>query len=84
MNNAQKLKKAISLLEGFSYHYQLDHGHPLYLGFITVGHDMSQDEAETWQYICDNKVLFMLVLSELGLATEEGLDFEETVLVKKK
>lgn len=85
MTNAQKLKKAIDLLERFYLDYQFDFDHPLYHGFINVGIDLLPDpeDKETWTYICDNRVLFMLILPELGLATEAGLDIDETVFVRK-
>lgn len=85
MTNTNKFKKAIALLEGFYLDYQFDLDHPLYLGFINVGIDLLPDPAdkETWTYICENRVLFMLVLPELGLATEAGLDIDETVFVRK-
>ena len=85
MTNAQKFKKAIDLLESFALDYQFDLDHPLYHGFINVGVDLltKAEDRETWTYICDNRVLFMLILPELGLATEEGLHLDETVFVKK-
>ena len=85
MTNTQKFKMAIALLEGFANDFQFDETDPGYLGFINVGIDLLPDPAdkETWTYICENRVLFMLVLPELGLATEEGLDLDETVFVRK-
>jgi hypothetical protein len=83
MTNTNKFKKAIDLLEGFALDYQFDLDHPLYHGFINVGIDLLPDPTDKETYICENRVLFMLVLPELGLATEEGLDIDETVFVRK-
>lgn len=85
MTNTNRFKKAIALLESFAFDYQFDLDHPLYTGFINVGHDSfpNQDDRDTWAYICDNRVLFMLILPELGLATEEGIYLDETVFVRK-
>ena len=85
MTNTQKFKNAIALLERFALDYQFDLDHPLYHGFLNVGIDLLLDPAdkETWTYICENRVLFMLVLPELGLATEHGIDLDETIFVRK-
>lgn len=84
MTNTNKFKNAIALLERFALDYQFDLDHPLYHGFLNVGLDLlTGEDRETWTYICDNRVLFMLVLPELGLATEHGLDLDETVFVRK-
>ena len=85
MTNTNKFKNAIALLERFALDYQFDLDHPLYHGFLNVGIDLLPDPAdrETWTYICENRVLFLLILPELGLATEAGLDIDETVFVRK-
>jgi len=80
---ATEFKEAIDLLEKFRTDYQFNKEDERYLGFLNVGLDIldDQEDRSTWFLILRNPGVFMPIIHELGLETEEGLNLEETVFI---
>jgi len=79
---ATEFKEAIDLLEKFRTDYQFNKEDVRYLGFLTVGtHMLDESDLAAWFLILRNPGVFMPIIYELGLDTEEGLNLEETVFI---
>ena len=79
---ATQFKEAIDLLEKFRTDYQFNKEDEGYLGFLNVGPDLlDESDQSTWFLILENPGVFMPIIHKLGLETEEGLNFEETVFI---
>jgi hypothetical protein len=79
---ATEFKEAIDLLEKFRTDYQFNKEDEGYLGFLNVGPDLlDESDLATWFLICNRAQIFMPIIHELGLETEEGLNLEETVFI---
>jgi len=79
---ATQFKEAIDLLEKFRTDYQFNKEDEGYLGFLNVGPDLlDESDRSTWFLILRNPGVFMPIIHELGLETEEGLNLEETVFI---
>jgi len=76
--------KGIELIHKFLSDYQFDKEDEGYLGFLNVGVDLlNEEDAETFEYICDNPDVFEPIIDECGGDTEDGLHKEETVFILK-
>ena len=80
---ATEFKEAIDLLEKFRTDYQFNKEDERYLGFLNVGLDRldDQEDRSAWFLILRNPGVFMPIIHELGLETEEGLHLEETIFI---
>ena len=79
---ATEFKEAIDLLEKFRTDYQFNKEDEGYLGFLNVGPDLlDESDLAAWFLICNRAQIFMPIIHELGLETEEGLHLEETVFI---
>ena len=79
---ATEFKAAIDLLEKFRTDYQFNKEDEGYLGFLNVGsHILDESVQAAWFLICTRAQIFMPIIHELGLETEEGLNLEETVFL---
>ena len=79
---ATQFKEAIDLLEKFRTDYQFNKEDERYLGFLNVGpHILDESDLAAWFLILENPGVFMPIIHKLGLETEEGLNFEETVFI---
>ena len=79
---ATQFKEAIDLLEKFRTDYQFNKEDEGYLGFLNVGPDLlDESDRSAWFLILENPGVFMPIIHKLGLETEEGLNFEETVFI---
>jgi hypothetical protein len=79
---ATEFKEAIDLLEKFRTDYQFNKEDEGYLGFLNVGPDLlDESDRLAWFLILRNPGVFMPIIHELGLETEEGLHLEETVFI---
>ena len=79
---ATEFKEAIDLLEKFRTDYQFNKEDEGYLGFLNVGtHMLDESDLAAWFLICNRAQIFMPIIHELGLETEEGLHLEETVFI---
>lgn len=59
--------------------YQFDQESPDHLGFLNCGEEITDDPG--FRTFAKNPKEFEQVMAELGLATESGVDLEETVFV---
>lgn len=79
---ATEFKEAIDLLEKFRTDYQFNKEDVRYLGFLTVVPEfLDESDLATWFLICNRAQIFMPIIHELGLETEEGLHSEETIFI---
>jgi len=79
---ATEFKEAIDLLEKFRTDYQFNKEDVRYLGFLTVVPEfLDESDLATWFLILRNPGVFMPIIHELGLETEEGLHSEETIFI---
>lgn len=79
---ATQFKETIDLLEKFRTDYQFNKEDEGYLGFLNVGADLlDESDRSAWFLILENPGVFMPIIHKLGLETEEGLNFEETVFI---
>ena len=79
---ATEFKEAIDLLEKFRTDYQFNKEDVRYLGFLTVVPEfLDESDLATWFLILRNPGVFMPIIHELGLETEEGLHLEETIFI---
>ena len=79
---ATQFKEAIDLLEKFRTDYQFNKEDKGYCGFLNVGpHILDESDLAAWFLICNRAQIFMPIIHELGLETEEGLHLEETVFI---
>jgi hypothetical protein len=77
---ATEFKEAIDLLEKFRTDYQFNKKDERYLGFLNVGPDLlDESDQPAWFLILRNPGVFMPIIHELGLETEDGLNLDETV-----
>ena len=79
---ATQVKEAIGLLEKFRTDYQFNKEDEGYCGFLNVGPQiLDASDHAAWFLICNRAQIFMPIIHELGLETEEGLHLEETVFI---
>jgi len=79
---ATEFKEAIDLLEKFRTDYQFNKEDESYLGFLNVGpHMLDESDLAAWFLILRNPGVFMPIIHEHGLETEEGLHLEETIFI---
>ncbi len=80
------IQKGTALLAKFLTDYQFDEEHEDYLGFLNVGGPlMSDEDANTFKFICDNPTIFRPIISAMGGVLEnDRLDYTETIFHRKQ
>jgi len=85
-NIQKKLNNSLELIKYVSSDYQLEEGHPDYMGFLNVGVDMFYDQnlktsLADFVYLYKNGYSRFLdnILREIGLELDGGVDEDEVV-----
>ena len=78
-----RIINVVTFLMDVANDYQFDKSHEDYMGFLNVGYGLQYDL--TWKEIVNpnNRAFVLHVMDQLNLATENGLDLNETVFIKK-
>lgn len=78
-----RIISVVTFLMDVANDYQFDKGHEDYMGFLNVGYGLEHDL--TWKEIVSpyNRVFVLHLMDQLNLTTENGLDLEETIFLKK-